>query len=403
MTFVLRLEHREQEVLRQLGAHVESAGLQNVAQRLFTEHNVRLLAVDCGLRFVLEAPTSTWRGVVEKQLAIQATLTELLPEGEKQAARWSDVTQYGDVDIHLGRPLSSFDPLTAKPQRQLMVDHFKAKPQRLFTLEPRTQEDRKDPEITSIVATKSGKILMADTENATVKMTELNSPNKITASPTLDKAPCILAALSDSQIAATTLSNVIYLLSVERDITVIKEVQTKRWYSGISGSSVDNTLIVSCNTDSDGPASVDIITHEGKVVKTVTDRDRLPVRGLAWPHYLCNARNRVFISEFNNNKVFIVDTNNGALLETLTHDHLMWLRQVCMDNSDNLYVASLSGHCVLVRSPRGKWRQLVGEKQSKKGYNDPTSVCISEDGVLVVAWQTEYSPYKSVVIGYKLT
>jgi hypothetical protein len=91
------------------------------------------------------------------------------------------------------------------------------------------------------------------------------------------------------------------MLSVtDTDITVIKRVRTKRGYYGISGGRVDNTLIVSCRKDTDGLASVDIINRKGKIVKTVTDSDRLA--GLEEPDYLYIRGLRAFISESRYNK-----------------------------------------------------------------------------------------------------
>nr|KAG5687689.1 hypothetical protein BaRGS_005940 [Batillaria attramentaria] len=53
-------------------------------ERLFHEHNIRLLGVDCGLNFLLDAPTEQWVSVVEHQLEVQALLEELLPDDVRQ-------------------------------------------------------------------------------------------------------------------------------------------------------------------------------------------------------------------------------------------------------------------------------------------------------------------------------
>ncbi|KAK7465976.1 hypothetical protein BaRGS_00037463 [Batillaria attramentaria] len=77
--------------------------------RLFHEHNIRLLGVDCGLNFLLDAPTEQWVSVVEHQLEVQALLGELLPDDVRQRVRWKDAAKCdggsGDVDLRLGKPL----------------------------------------------------------------------------------------------------------------------------------------------------------------------------------------------------------------------------------------------------------------------------------------------------------
>jgi hypothetical protein len=44
---------------------------------------------------------------------------------------------------------------------------------------------------------------------------------------------------------------------------------------GIGGSSVDNTVIVSCRSNDDGPAYVDVITRNGELVRMVTDGQKI--------------------------------------------------------------------------------------------------------------------------------
>jgi hypothetical protein len=112
-------------------------------------------------------------------------------------------------------------------------------PERLFTLEPKTEGDSKDPWIRSIAVVRGDKFVMADYSNARVKTANVTSPDTITASITLKEIPRRLAVLSDSKVAVTTYSKVIYLLSVEdSDITVTSRMETRRKYMGISGSSV---------------------------------------------------------------------------------------------------------------------------------------------------------------------
>lgn len=128
MTFVLRLEERDQHALRVLAAEVEGEQLSELVQRLYTDHNIRLLGVDCGLSFLMEAPESQWMSVVERQLQIQATLNQLLPDDVRGEATWHDVTPLGfsddDVDIRLGQPLPVHVEIDTQVTNVDMINNF---------------------------------------------------------------------------------------------------------------------------------------------------------------------------------------------------------------------------------------------------------------------------------------
>jgi hypothetical protein len=55
-----------------------------------------------------------------------------------------------------------------------------------------------------------------------------------------------------------------------------------------------------------------------------------------------------------------------------------------------------------VRSPTGEVKVLLeGDKHSEPEYSDPRGVCVTPDGILVVAWHRKVY-VDSVVVGYKL-
>nr|KAG5687686.1 hypothetical protein BaRGS_005937 [Batillaria attramentaria] len=88
MSFVLKIEERDRRLLAETASRLDRAQLPEVLQRLFHEHNIRLLGVDCGLTFLLDAPTEQWVSVVEHQLEVQALLGKLLPDDVRQRVRW---------------------------------------------------------------------------------------------------------------------------------------------------------------------------------------------------------------------------------------------------------------------------------------------------------------------------
>ncbi|KAK7467995.1 hypothetical protein BaRGS_00036773, partial [Batillaria attramentaria] len=109
MTFVLRVEGQVRQLCARVAAHVDGRRLQTVVQRLFDEFNVRLVGLDCGLQFLLNAPVAQWVSVVERHLEIQRVLSDLIPEDAREGVTWAEVTQCGesfqDVDLQIGRAL----------------------------------------------------------------------------------------------------------------------------------------------------------------------------------------------------------------------------------------------------------------------------------------------------------
>nr|KAG5688217.1 hypothetical protein BaRGS_003116 [Batillaria attramentaria] len=141
-----------------------------------------------------------WVKVVEKQLEIQAVLSDLIPEDARQDVTWTEVTQYGpsaeDIDLRIGQPLPlpdtsagqsdvatempsaehtvgnkgveprppdrvmAFDPLTATPRRTFCMDNSQLK----------IQGDKDRPGIRSLVVADGGKIVMTDWLNKKVKV-----------------------------------------------------------------------------------------------------------------------------------------------------------------------------------------------------------------------------------------
>jgi hypothetical protein len=208
----------------------------------------------------MELPASRWRAVVDDQLAtITNTLGGLLPDDVRQTTSWSDVTTYeDDVDLRLGRPLT-------------------ATPTKLFTLSPREPDDQHKPWITSIASLQDGTLAMADFNNYQIKLVDVNSAHVVAASITLDEEPIRLAALSDGSLAVTAGKRSIFFLHVvgTRQITLHSKVKTAREYYGICDNANGN-ITVSCIKYDDGPASVDVITRSGVVVKTLINSHTLP-------------------------------------------------------------------------------------------------------------------------------
>jgi hypothetical protein len=227
---------------------------------------------------------------------------------------------------------------------------------------------------------------MADMKNNKVKMAELQQPDTVSSSITIKETPRRLTLLEDGLIAVTTCDKVMYLLAVDDAVSVVSRITTDIEYCGVAGDT-DGSLLVSCGRlDNKGVARIDVITRNGKCVRTLTDSKR--IRQMEEPWYLCAADNLLFVSDERARAVFKVDNNTGQLVETFSHADLKFPYQVTVDASGNMLVASAGGECVLVRSPGGQWRKLVTTAQlSDSGVDKPWGVCVTNTGRLIVAWR----------------
>ena len=273
-----------------------------------------------------------------------------------------------------------------------------ATPHKVFVATPASHDDVKKPWITSIVSTQDEKLVMADYNNK-VKVVDMSDPHTVSASLKVEEKPWGLAVLSDGLVAVTTYNPTIYLLKVSPTLAVTTRIQTGRLYGGVVEGLTDHTLLVSCGkTDSD-PARVDLITRGGEVVRTVVDSTMLTQLGT--PHYLCVSGGCVLLSDWRTHAVYRVDVTTGQLVDTLTHTDMKCPRQVCVDGEGNIYIASGSGRCVLVRSTGKQWKRVVySPDHTDQGCDRPLGVCVTTSGRLVVGWN-KYKSH-SVVTGYDL-
>ncbi|KAK7487032.1 hypothetical protein BaRGS_00021702, partial [Batillaria attramentaria] len=102
--FYIGIQQKKTSLLKQVMKRIEEKDvLSKLVQQLCEEFDVRLLAIDSGLRFLMDVPVEEWEGVKELQEKIKKLLEDaLLPEQEKEKVTWTEVTscstQTGDAD-----------------------------------------------------------------------------------------------------------------------------------------------------------------------------------------------------------------------------------------------------------------------------------------------------------------
>nr|KAG5709055.1 hypothetical protein BaRGS_004694 [Batillaria attramentaria] len=274
-------------------------------------------------------------------------------------------------------------------------------PRKVFVTRPDTEGDtHKDgPGISSVVATHDGRLVMTDYLNNMVKVAELTSPANTVQGVQLHAAPHKLALLRDGLVAVTSDKKFIYFVDVSGNPTVVSHVQTGKRYWGVASIVEDDTLIVSSMKNKDNPASVDVISRAGVVLRNVVDSNEILT--LVSPEYLCVFGGKVYISDSTASAVFRVELDSGRVLEKLTHSDLKTPQQVATDSDGNCYIACYDSQCVLVVTPGGQWRRLLyGPDHGDSTRICPRGLCVTSWGVIVTWYEKDKV---SVVAAYDLT
>ena len=183
------------------------------------------------------------------------------------------------------------------------------------------------------------------------------------------------------------------------DVTVQSRIRTARRYVGVVDDPGDKILIVSCGKDDDGPAGVDVIRQDGRMVRRIVDNKTLTQ--LRKPLAICVMDNHVMIPDPIHDCVYRVGVTTGLLVDTFTHPHLKKPIQVVADGQGNLYMASRNRQNVLVLTASGQCTSLLqGPQHSDKDYVYPVSLCLTRAGLAVV-WRNKQNV--GLVIDYSLT
>lgn len=283
----------------------------------------------------------------------------------------------------------AFDPLTATPRRVFCVD----------TKQLAVKGDRDKPRIPSLVVTDGGLVVMADVCNRKVKVMDTRSPGPV-SELSLKASPWGLTICHDGLIGVTSFSDcVIHLIDVTSQLRVVKKIKTARKYLGVGCGGADGTLVLSSNKKGNTPATVDLVSRKGQVIRTIVDGAALS--GLCEPWYLYVRGGVVLVSDYDAQCVFSVELATGRVVATHRPFGLSRPLQVTVDTAGHIYVAS--GSSVLMMGDDGRWLRnlLCGGEHGEGDYMWPQCVAVTHTGV-VVAWDNFGSPKSCVLTGFEL-
>ncbi|XP_076438745.1 uncharacterized protein LOC143277732 [Babylonia areolata] len=408
-TLVFKLAAKHNLLLEHVWSGLEQSQLESLLKRLYQQFQIRLRQIDVSITSMdVTVFVDDVDALAEQKAAIQrAILEEIIPEHFQAEVDWESTTpvlQQTDLDPPVqvsevqgedsseagststqqitptSEPLLTFDPMTAVPRRSFEIDV---------------------PEvegwlIRSLLITRNRLIVLADTHKITCVPLDRSS-HAFSVFP-LSANPNDLAMYDHDRniIAVATNTDVIVLLEVGSDaMHEVGKVKTERRYLGVTSFGDGDILVVISKEDDLGPAVIDVITREGKVLWTVADTQTLP--HLRCPRFLHIRNREVLVSDING-LIHRVDVTSGTPHPALYHPDLKLPCNITTDPSgSNVFVADRKENKVLLYSMMsGEWRTLLTEQDGRRGNDSPQAVGVTDDGQMVVAW------ISGVVVCYSL-
>ena len=278
-------------------------------------------------------------------------------------------------------------------------DPLTASPQQVFKTTAVTDQDFTRPGVNDVLITPDGRLLLADYHNKMIKVMSL-SHNSPVISVKLNEAPLNFAQLSDGLVALTAENKTVFLVDIGVHVSVKSQVQTARQYTGVADGPEDDTLIVLCCEDPDGPARVDIVQRrDGVLVRTVVGDRTLSGLRRAGRIYLRGVD--MLICDWSINCIYKLHVTSGRLMDTITHPDMNGPFGVVADEKGNMYVSCIQSKCVLLLTTGGEWKKLLQAAQhSDKDCDHPMSLCLTMFGIVVV-WK-QAGGNARVIVGYDL-
>nr|KAG5702653.1 hypothetical protein BaRGS_028039 [Batillaria attramentaria] len=251
-----------------------------------------------------------------------------------------------------------------------------------------------------MVALDNQRLVLADESNENLKLVTL-TPLQLNSQVPAFTTPFGLAKMPDGRVAVTSSSeNVILLIDFGKWKKRI--VKTAKRYLGIGATAPPLKLIVSCCEGEGQRASVDVITVNGVLVRTIIGSGSL--NHLYYPWFLHVAGGEVLISDNGTHSLTRVDVTTGQVLDTCTRGESEYLNQplqLTQGEQGDVIVACFARRRVLMRCANGDWRGILygavdGDGEAVK----PMAVAVV-GSVLVVAWNSTPINY-SVLAGYDM-
>lgn len=239
-----------------------------------------------------------------------------------------------------------------------------------------------------------GRLILADYINVRVLVVPLQGSRQIEATtPRLRNKPLAVCLLpGDRQATVTGSQKSLFLIDLPLDLTGgeirVSNVHTARQYYGIGVTNhFTSALVACCHDDEGGPASVDVITKEGVLLKSIVSDSFLKE-----PYHLCITDKELFLLDMSERRIFRVSLGTDSVQLDSLDVALQKPSHLAVDPAGNVYVAEKNAKSVLVVSRDMQQRHLLtAASSSHTAVLGPQALCVTGSNV-VVSWYGLVSP-----------
>jgi hypothetical protein len=228
-----------------------------------------------------------------------------------------------------------------------------------------------------VTCTSQDDIIVTDCKNKRIQ--KFSKTGELVDHIQLDDEPRDITTCGNgSDVAVPLVGRLVMFISTRKALSLIRKTKTERQYDGISYSSLENYLVVSCMRE----RCVDIIQLDGVVLKSFTYDDNKQFL-FDQPRYVsASVDGTIIVSDIGLHIVKCIDRNGHCLFNYAGHNDMKNPQGVCVDKIGNIFVADNSNDCIQLLTSHGAFQRYVLVKDS--GLERPCAIMISGSNRLVI-------------------
>ncbi|KAH3701663.1 E3 ubiquitin-protein ligase TRIM56-like [Dreissena polymorpha] len=179
-------------------------------------------------------------------------------------------------------------------------------------------------------------------------------------------------------VAVPLIGRLIIFIATRKSLALIKRTKTERQYDGISYSTRESYLVVSCMREK----CVDIIQLDGSILKSYM-YDKMNECLFDQPRYVSAAVDgSIIVSDTGRHCITCINPRGEVLFRYVSKNDLRNPQGVCVDKIGNVFVADNSNDRIQLLTSNGTFQRYVLVKDS--GLERPCAIIVSHTNRLII-------------------
>lgn len=227
-----------------------------------------------------------------------------------------------------------------------------------------------------VTCTSQEDIIVTDCKNKRIQ--KFSKAGELVDHIQLDDEPRDITTCGVSDdVAVPLIGRLIIFIATRKALALIKRTKTERQYDGISYSTRESYLVVSCMREQ----CVDLIQLDGQVLKSLVNGDDSVL--FDQPRYISAAVDgTIIVSDIGQHCVKCVDQNGRVQFCYSGHNDLRSPQGVCVDKIGNVFVADNANDRIQLLTSNGVFQRHVLVKDS--GLERPCAIMVSSTNRLII-------------------